>query len=64
MQSTESIRVGKWGTVVIPAVLRRAYRLEEGSLLVAEAREEGILFRPAAVYPVEVYTPSGRSSLS
>ncbi|HHY93407.1 MAG TPA: AbrB/MazE/SpoVT family DNA-binding domain-containing protein [Firmicutes bacterium] len=55
-QNVEPVRVGKRGTVVIPAALRRAYRLEKGSLLVAEARGEGILLRPAAVYPVEIYT--------
>ncbi|MDQ7794793.1 MAG: AbrB/MazE/SpoVT family DNA-binding domain-containing protein [bacterium] len=30
--------------------------MDQGSLLVAEACEDGILLRPAAVYPVEVYT--------
>ena len=34
-------RVGKRGTVVIPAALRRRYGIEEGSLIIAEDREEG-----------------------
>ncbi len=49
-------KVGKRGTVVIPATLRRRYGLAEGRLLVAEARADGILLRPAAVLPIEVYT--------
>ncbi|MEW6173074.1 MAG: AbrB/MazE/SpoVT family DNA-binding domain-containing protein [Bacillota bacterium] len=56
MESTETIRIGKRGAVVIPASLRRAYNLDEGSFLVAEPREEGILLRPAAVLPLEIYT--------
>ena len=41
--------------MVIPSTLRRRYGLDEGRLLVAEARDDGILLRPAAVLPVEVY---------
>jgi AbrB family looped-hinge helix DNA binding protein len=49
-QSTS--RVGKRGTVVIPAALRRRFGIEEGSLIIiAEDREEGILIRPAAAVP-------------
>lgn len=49
--------VGKRGTVVIPASMRKRFGLEEGSLLIAEATEEGILLRPAVVLPTEIYTP-------
>jgi AbrB family looped-hinge helix DNA binding protein len=52
----ETTKVGKRGTVVIPAPMRRKYGLEEGSLLVAEAREEGVLLRPAVTLPVERYS--------
>ncbi len=51
-----SVRVGKRGAVIIPGSLRKNFGIEEGSLLIAEARPEGILLRPAAIYPVEVYT--------
>ncbi len=50
-------KVGKRGTLVIPAPLRRRFGIEEGSLVVAEATEEGVLIRPAVAVPVEVYTP-------
>ena len=58
-QSTS--RVGKRGTVVIPAVLRRRYGIEEGSLIIAEDKEEGILIRPAVAVPLESYTPERKA---
>lgn len=54
-------KVGKRGTVVIPAPLRRRFGIEEGSLVVAEATEDGILIRPAVAVPVEVYTPQRKA---
>jgi AbrB family looped-hinge helix DNA binding protein len=57
----EPSRVGKRGTVVIPAALRRRYGIEEGTFVVAEAREGGVLIRPAVVLPVEVYTPERKA---
>jgi len=57
----EATRIGRRGTVVIPAKLRRRFGLEEGSFVVAEEREEGVLIRPAVIMPVEVYTPERRA---
>lgn len=57
----EPIRIGKRGTFVIPAPLRRAYGLKEGSVLMAEPTEGGILLRPATVVPVEAYTPKRKA---
>src|SRR5713226_5584388 len=54
-------KVGRRGTVVLPAKLRRRLGLEEGSFVVAEERDDGILIRPAAVLPVEIYTPERRA---
>jgi AbrB family looped-hinge helix DNA binding protein len=59
--ATEPSRVGKRGTVVIPAALRRRYGIEEGTLVIAEAHEGGVLIRPALVLPVEVYTPERKA---
>ena len=56
-------RVGKRGTVVIPAALRRRFGIEEGSLVIAEDREEGILIRPAVAVPLESYTPERRAEV-
>ena len=52
----EPTRVGKRGAVVIPSKLRRRFGFEEGSLVIAEEREEGVLIRPAVVLPIESYT--------
>jgi AbrB family looped-hinge helix DNA binding protein len=49
-------RVGKRGTIVIPAELRRRFGIAEGSLVIAEASDQGILLRPAVALPVEHYT--------
>jgi AbrB family looped-hinge helix DNA binding protein len=54
-------KIGKKGVVVIPARLRRRYGLEEGSLVIAEETEEGILIRPAVAMPVEIYSPERRA---
>jgi AbrB family looped-hinge helix DNA binding protein len=50
-------KVGKRGAVIIPAALRRQFGLEEGTLVLAEVRADGILLRPAVALPVEIYTP-------
>ena len=47
-------RVGKRGTVVIPSELRRRYGITEGSLVIAEAQDDGILIRPAVARPVDL----------
>jgi AbrB family looped-hinge helix DNA binding protein len=59
--AAEPSRVGKRGTVVIPAALRRRYGIEEGSFVVAEPCECGVLIRPALVLPIEVYTPERKA---
>jgi AbrB family looped-hinge helix DNA binding protein len=59
--SPDTAKVGKRGTVVIPAALRRRFGLEEGSLVVVEVRDEGILIRPAVAVPVEIYSPERRA---
>jgi AbrB family looped-hinge helix DNA binding protein len=52
----ESSKVGKRGTFVIPAKLRRRFGIEEGSEVIAEETPEGILIRPAMTVPIEVYS--------
>jgi AbrB family looped-hinge helix DNA binding protein len=54
-------KVGRHGTVVLPAKLRRRLGIEEGSFVVAEEREDGILIRPATVLPVEIYSSERRA---
>jgi AbrB family looped-hinge helix DNA binding protein len=60
---SEPTRVGKRGTIVLPARMRKRYGFEEGTMLVAEESEYGVLLRPAAVVPVEVYSPERKAEL-
>ena len=59
----QTSKVGKRGAVVIPAPLRRRFGIEEGTLVVAEATEEGVLIRPAIAVPIEVYSPERKARL-
>lgn len=58
---TEKTKIGRRGAVVIPVGLRKKYGFEEGSLVIAEARAEGVLLRPAATIPLEIYTPERKA---
>lgn len=58
---TKISKVGKRGQVVIPKELRDRLNISSGSLVVAEERPEGVLFRPAVAVPVEVYPPQRRA---
>ena len=60
-QIMESSKVGKRGAIIVPAKLRKRFGIEEGSLVTAEEREDGILIRPAVVVPVERYTPERKA---
>ena len=53
----ETAKVGKRGTIVIPAALRQKYGFEEGSQIVVEPVPEGVLLRPVVTLPIEIYTP-------
>ena len=57
----ETSRVGKRGAVVVPARLRKRFGIEEGSLIIAEERDDGILLRPAIALPVEIYSPKRKA---
>ena len=61
MAHTESSKIGKRGTFVIPAKLRRIFGFQEGSEIIAEETPEGILLRPAMTVPLELYTPERKA---
>jgi AbrB family looped-hinge helix DNA binding protein len=52
----ETGKIGRNGTLVIPAKLRRRFGLQEGGMVVLEETEDGISIRPAVAVPVEVYS--------
>ena len=45
----------------MPARMRKRYGFEEGTMVVAEESEYGVLLRPAAVLPVEIYSPERKA---
>ncbi len=54
--TVEFAKVGKRGAIIVPARLRKRFGIEEGTLVTAEEKEDGILIRPAIVIPIERYT--------
>jgi AbrB family looped-hinge helix DNA binding protein len=61
MSKSESGRIGRRGTFVIPARLRRRFGLSEGATVLVEETDEGILLRPAVTVPVEAYSAERRA---
>ena len=61
MKVHQLARVGKRGAIIVPANLRKRFGIEEGSIVTAEEKEDGILIRPAVIVPVERYTPERKA---
>jgi AbrB family looped-hinge helix DNA binding protein len=57
----QSARVGKRGAIIVPAKLRKRFGIEEGSIVIAEEKDDGILIRPAMIVAVERYTPERKA---
>jgi AbrB family looped-hinge helix DNA binding protein len=64
MATSTTIKMGKRGTIVLPAKLRKQFGLSDGSLLVTEAKDGEIRIRPAFVYEPEVWTPQRKAYLT
>jgi AbrB family looped-hinge helix DNA binding protein len=56
-------KMGKRGTVVIPKSLRDRLGLDEGTLLVLEELDGGIVIRPAVAIAVEIYSNERKAAL-
>jgi AbrB family looped-hinge helix DNA binding protein len=59
----ETRKIGRNGTLVIPARLRRRFGLQEGGIVVLEETENGISIRPAVAVRVEVYSTRRKAEL-
>lgn len=57
----ETTKIGKRGTVVIPASMRRRLGLDEGSLVLLEEAPDGLTIRPAVAVPIEIYSPERKA---
>jgi AbrB family looped-hinge helix DNA binding protein len=53
---SETATIGKKGVFTIPAAMRRRFGLQDGSLVIAEERDDGILLRPAVATVLEMYS--------
>ena len=60
-RTVESARVGKRGAIIVPAKLRKRFGIEEGTIVTAEEKDDGILIRPAVVIAVERYSPEHKA---
>lgn len=52
----ETLRIGKRGTIVIPASLRAHLSLKEGDIVITELHEDGLFLKPTVTLPVETYS--------
>ncbi len=51
-----NVIVSSRGQLTLPAEMRKKYKIDEGSVLVAEDRNGEIVLKPAAVMEVEYYS--------
>jgi AbrB family looped-hinge helix DNA binding protein len=53
----DTVKLGKKGQLSLPASVLRKLGLQGAATLIVEATDDGaVVLRPAAVYPVELYT--------
>jgi AbrB family looped-hinge helix DNA binding protein len=53
---TATLQIGSRGTLTLPKKIREKFGLAGDSIVSVEDTEEGILIRPAAVFPMEIYS--------
>jgi bifunctional DNA-binding transcriptional regulator/antitoxin component of YhaV-PrlF toxin-antitoxin module len=55
---TKMVSINPRGTVTLPKPMRRRLGIpDQGGQLLAEETAQGILLRPGAVLPIEIYSP-------
>lgn len=55
--TVETVKLGKKGQLSLPAAVLRKLGLASKAMLLVEATDDGtVILRPAAVYPVELYS--------
>ena len=53
----DTVKLGKKGQLSLPAAVLRKLGLQGTTTLLVEATDDGaVILRPAAVYPIELYT--------
>ena len=51
-----TLKISSRGTVTLPGNFRKRFLLKTNDILIIKATDEGILLKPAAVYPTEIYS--------
>ena len=50
------VKLGKKGQISLPAAVLRKLGLQGSATLLVEATDGAVILRPAAVYPIEMYS--------
>jgi AbrB family looped-hinge helix DNA binding protein len=58
----DTAKIGRNGTLVIPAKMRRRLGLGDGELVLIEATDDGLTIRPAVAMAMESYTPQRKAA--
>jgi AbrB family looped-hinge helix DNA binding protein len=53
-----TIHINKRGTLTLPKEIRKRYGLEKGGDIIVEPSEKGVFLKPAAAFPIELYSDS------
>lgn len=59
-----TLEINSRGAITLPAKFRKALGLSPNDTLIAETTEDGLLLRPAAVLPVEIYSRERRAEFA
>lgn len=51
-----SIQISERGVMTLPKPLRRTLGVEKGGIVMVDVEENGVVLRPAAAFPIELYT--------
>lgn len=53
---TKVVNINSRGSLTLPKNLRQRLGVKDGGQVVVEERPDGLLLRPSATFPVEIYT--------
>lgn len=53
---TNMIKINSRGTLTLPKAMRQRLGVKGSGQMIVEEREEGLLLRPGAAFPIEMYT--------
>lgn len=57
----ETIKIGKRGAITIPVAIRQQYGFSEGTRILVQPTEQGVVLQQVTALPVEAYTPERKA---